>query len=78
MATVLVNPAAGADADQLTLDVDEVQGLVAIDGVDEDFEYHIFLVSIEGSRWIVGDSDCTLAVFDIAAEEVVPLGRRAA
>ena len=76
MATTIRVGVLGDHRDALTQDIEEMQALVAIDGVVEDFEHHLFLVRIDGSRWVVADSDCTLSVLDIAVEDVVPLGRR--
>jgi hypothetical protein len=77
MATVIIIGVAGPHMGALTLDVSEMQALVAVDGVPQEYEQHIFMLRIDGGKWIVADSDLNLSLLDIADEEVVPLARAA-
>ena len=75
MAPVTVRSAPHASHSHQTLDVSEMRGLVAIDGVAGEYEHYFFMVRLSSSRWVTADSDFNLQVLDLANEEVVPLAR---
>ena len=80
-APLVVQGAGGANARHLTLDVQEAQILLGMegDGVTEPYEHFVLLTRLRPGVWICAAPDGTLSVDDLAAEdEVIPLPRAGA